>query len=78
MGAAPAAGSVPLARAELDGVDRSRAWFRYTGATGVTVAGAATGTVYRFPHTGAMLSVDARDRRSLAMVPVLEQVPAPL
>lgn len=77
MATSPGTGSPPLSRAELTGVDRSRAWFRYTGATGVTVVGAVTGTVYRFAHTGALVSVDARDRRSVAMVPVLQQVPAP-
>lgn len=35
------------------------------------------GAIYRFAHPGALASVDARDRRSLAMVPVLQQVPAP-
>ena len=66
-----------VARAAQDGADRSRAWFRYVGATGATVTGAATGTVYRFGQPGALISVDARDRRSLAAVPVLRQEVGP-
>ena len=68
---------VPVARAAEGGADRSRAWFRYVGATGATVTGAATGTLYRFAQPGALVSVDARDRRSLAAVPVLRQEVGP-
>lgn len=54
--------------------DASAAWFQYTGTTAATVTGGATGRRYRFEHPGAIVTVDARDRRSLAAVPVLRQV----
>ncbi|MGH7506596.1 MAG: hypothetical protein ACRELX_13130 [Longimicrobiales bacterium] len=54
--------------------DASAAWFQYTGPTGATVTGGATGRRYRFDYPGAIVAVDARDGRSLAGVPVLRQV----
>jgi len=59
--------------------DPSLAYFQYTGrtATGVTLVGGLTGTRYRFEYPGAIVPVDARDRRSLAGVAVLRQLPGP-
>jgi len=48
--------------------------FEYTGATGLTVIGPLTGQRYRFPRTGARVTVDGRDRYGLATVPVLRRV----
>ncbi len=48
--------------------------FQYVGHTALTVSATPTGTVYRFDRPGARLLVDARDRRSLAAVPVLRAV----
>jgi hypothetical protein len=54
----------------------SRAYFQYTGRTALTVVG-ATGNKYRFTHAGAIVAVDARDRRSISAVPGLRQVVGP-
>jgi len=48
--------------------------FEYSGRTGLTIIGPATRTSYRFDRPGARAVVDARDRASLATVPVLRQV----
>jgi hypothetical protein len=48
--------------------------FEYTGRTGLTIIGPGTRTSYRFDRPGARAMVDARDRASLASVPVLRQV----
>jgi hypothetical protein len=53
---------------------RPGATFEYTGRTGLTVTGAVTGRVYRFDQTGSRISVDPRDRPSMAAIPVLKQV----
>lgn len=53
------------------------AYFRYTGKTALTAYGPISGRSYRFERTGAVVAVDPRDRRSLAAVPSLIQVPAP-
>jgi hypothetical protein len=49
--------------------------FEYTGRTGLTVMGPVTGRQYRFRGAGATLPVDARDERSVAMVPHVRRVP---
>jgi hypothetical protein len=48
--------------------------FEYIGKTALTIVGPATRTSYRFDRPGARAIVDARDRASLAAVPVLRQV----
>jgi hypothetical protein len=48
--------------------------FEYTGQTGLTVLGGATGQRYRFDRPGARVVVDPRDRPSLAAVPNLRLV----
>lgn len=50
--------------------------FEYVGGRGVTVIGQGTGYQYRFVGRGARLSVDPRDRASLAAVPGLREVRA--
>ncbi len=48
--------------------------FEYTGQTGMTVVGLATGRTYRFSKPGARGQIDARDARSIASVPNLSRV----
>jgi len=48
--------------------------FQYTGPSALTAIGPLSGRQYRFPHPGAVLQVDPRDRASLAAVPHLRQV----
>jgi hypothetical protein len=48
--------------------------FEYRGGRVLTVVGQGTGYQYRFVGFGARVSVDARDRASLAAVPYLRQV----
>jgi hypothetical protein len=68
---------MPIARASVDATDRSLAYFRYVGETALTVTGGVTGARYYFGRPGAVVPVDARDRRSIAAVPVVRQVPRP-
>lgn len=49
-------------------------YFEYLGKTGLTALGPITGKRYRFDGHGARVSVDLRDRPSLAAVPNLRQV----
>jgi hypothetical protein len=51
------------------------AYFEYLGATAITVVGSVTGRQYRFATPGVPVVVDARDRWSLARVPLLHEVP---
>lgn len=48
--------------------------FQYVGATGLTVIGPVTQKVYVFVRPGTQVSVDVRDARSLAAVPLLRAV----
>ena len=48
--------------------------FEYRGGSALTVVGQGTGYQYRFVGYGARLSVDSRDRPSLAIVPQLREV----
>jgi hypothetical protein len=48
--------------------------FEYVGQTRMTVIGGATGRRYRFDRPGARVTVDPRDRPSLAAVPNLRLV----
>jgi hypothetical protein len=49
------------------------ALFEYLGGRVLTVIGRGTGYQYRFVGFGACVSVDARDRASLAAVPQLRE-----
>jgi hypothetical protein len=51
-----------------------RACFEYVGLTAITVVGSVTGRQYRFATPGVPVVVDARDRWSLARVPLLREV----
>jgi hypothetical protein len=51
--------------------------YEYVGHTGLTVFGGATRHRYRFASTGAQVAVDARDGKSLDVVPNLRRVPPP-
>jgi hypothetical protein len=48
--------------------------FEYRGGRMLTVVGPGTGYQYRFVGYGARLSVDPRDRASLALVPELREI----
>ena len=48
--------------------------FECIGARGITVIGQGTGNHYRFVGYGARVSVNARDRKSVAAVPGLREV----
>lgn len=50
------------------------AHFRCTGNSTVTAVGAVSGRLYRFPASGLIVQVDARDAISLARVPRLAAV----
>jgi hypothetical protein len=60
----PSAGRLPM----------GAAYFEYIGATAITVVGSVTGRQYRFATPGVRVVVDARDRWSLARVPLLHEV----
>ncbi len=55
----------------------AHAFFRYVGATSITVQGPATGRLYRFARPGASVAVDPRDALSLARLPQLRQTAGP-
>lgn len=67
--------AVPAATAADNRGTTSQATFEYVGRTALTVFGPASGAPYRFNGPGARVRVDARDRQSLAGVPVLRLVP---
>ncbi len=48
--------------------------FEYTGGTGMTVIGPATGKRYRFDRPGARVFVDLHDRSGLVSTPHLREV----
>jgi hypothetical protein len=50
------------------------AYFEYVGHTAITAVGNVTGRQYRFTTPGVPVVVDARDRWSLARVPLLREV----
>jgi hypothetical protein len=60
--------------AKLDRFPMGTVFFEYIGATAITAIGAATGQQYRFSSPGATVTVDARDRWSLAKVPNLREI----
>jgi len=49
--------------------------FEYVGRTSMTVVGGSTGRRYRFERPGARVSIDPRDRPSVASIRALRQVP---
>jgi hypothetical protein len=51
-----------------------RVVFEYTGPTSLVAKGGVTGRGYAFRGYGSRVTVDARDARSLAAVPYLQQV----
>jgi hypothetical protein len=52
-------------------------YFKYLGATGLTVIGPVSGRTYRFSGSGATAVVDPRDAPSVAAVPHLIRVRHP-
>jgi hypothetical protein len=50
------------------------AYFRSTGQASITALGPVSGKTYRFPSSGGIVPVDARDAPSLARVPRLQAV----
>jgi len=55
------------------GVPRT-AYVRCTGRSTVVTVGPVSGKMYRFPSSGQIVEVDARDAMSLARVPHLQTV----
>lgn len=68
--------SAPVSFAAPAGVAVRGRDFEYLGGSVLTVTGQGTGLQYRFVGHGARVSVDARDRISLARVPHLREVMA--
>ncbi len=54
-----------------------RLYFRYVGATALTVFGSVSQARYRFTAPGVTLAVDPRDAPGMARVPNLQQVNRP-
>jgi hypothetical protein len=52
-------------------------YFQYTGKRGLIFVGPISRKQYRFERSGAIVAVDARDRRAMATVPILRQVRNP-
>jgi hypothetical protein len=50
------------------------AYFRCTGQSTVTIVGPVSGKMYRFPSSGQIVAVDARDAMSLSRVPHIQTV----
>lgn len=69
IGAAGQSASAPFAGPVL-----RAAQFEYLGGRMLIVIGQGTGNQYRFVGYGARLSVDPRDRASLAVVPGLREL----
>jgi hypothetical protein len=61
-------------RASAGKFPMGRAYFEYVGETAITAVGSVTGRQYRFATPGVPVVVDARDRWSLARVPLLREV----
>lgn len=61
-------------RASAGKFPMGRAYFEYVGQTAITAVGNVTGRQYRFATPGVPIVVDARDRWSLARVPLLREV----
>jgi len=56
---------------------RGSTYFRYVGASSLTVIGRVTGRTYRFPMPGATIKADPRDAPAIAAVPLVVAVAAP-
>jgi len=54
----------------------SVAYFQYVGGRMLTVLGEASGQMYHFVGHGALVAVDPRDRRALAVIPGLKEMSA--
>ena len=50
------------------------AYFQYLGERALTVIGPVSGNQYRFDYQGAVVPVDARDRRAVGAVNLLKRV----
>jgi hypothetical protein len=61
-------------RASASSFPMGRAYFEYVGQTAITAVGSVTGRQYRFATPGVPVVVDARDRWSLARVPLLREI----
>jgi hypothetical protein len=61
-------------RASASRFPMGRAYFEYVGQTAITAVGSVTGRQYRFATLGVSVVVDARDRWSLARVPLLREI----
>ena len=61
-------------RPSADRLPMGAAYFEYIGATAITVVGNVTGRQYRFATPGVRVMVDARDRWSLASIPLLHEI----
>ena len=71
----PAAGTPPAAALAAASSRITTIVFEYTGpAASATVAGPASGRVYRFRQRGERLAVDARDRPALMAIAGLRWV----
>jgi len=65
--------AVPSPAATVSGPYRPE--FEYQGGGVLTVVGQGSGLQYRFVGYGSRISVDPRDRASLAHIPKLRQLP---
>jgi len=67
-------GNYPAVPEQPNSKRYSSIFFEYTGKTGMTVWGSASGKRYRFDRPGSLVIIDPRDRPSMALVPNLKQV----
>ena len=68
-----ASGGVPRVNRPIRPSARG-ALYEYTGSTGMTVHGPASGLTYRFGQPGAKVQIDARDAASLVGLPNLRRL----
>ena len=61
-------------RASAGRFPMGRTYFEYVGQTAITAVGTVTGRQYRFATPRVPVVVDARDRWSLARVPLLREI----
>jgi hypothetical protein len=50
------------------------AYFRNSGASGITAVGPVSGRLYRFPSSGQAVAVEARDAALISRVPHLQNI----
>lgn len=48
--------------------------YQYTGSTGMTVLGSASGKIYRFDRPGTRVQIDPRDVAAMAGLPDLRRL----